>query len=290
MPRASPPGRSRPTQRDLWRRGLSGHHQPDHRRRERRGHRVAEPSLDPLYPVIFIDAIVVKIRDGSVANRPIYVAMAVTMDGERDVWGLWWGREVRGQALVERAHRDQEPGRERRADRLLRRLERPARVGPPPSGRRPTSRPASSTWCATRCATPPALTGRRSPPTFGPSTPPRRSTPPLSDSVSSKRNGGPSTRPSSRSGGRLGGVHSVPLLPGRDPLDDLHNQCHRVAERPVPPIDPDPGHFPTEASAVKSSTSPSSREIPEEQRRQACEKLEASAQHTRASLRQSHQQ
>jgi len=47
--------------------------------------------LDPLYPVIFIDAIVVKIRDGSVANRPIYVAMAVTMDGERDVLGLWVG-------------------------------------------------------------------------------------------------------------------------------------------------------------------------------------------------------
>ncbi len=47
--------------------------------------------LDSLYPVIFIDAIVVKIRDGSVANRPIYVAMAVTMDGERDVLGLWVG-------------------------------------------------------------------------------------------------------------------------------------------------------------------------------------------------------
>jgi transposase-like protein len=47
--------------------------------------------LDALYPVIFIDAIVVKIRDGSVANRPIYVAMAVTMDGDRDVLGLWVG-------------------------------------------------------------------------------------------------------------------------------------------------------------------------------------------------------
>ena len=47
--------------------------------------------LDSLYPVVFIDAIVVKIRDGSVANRPIYVAMAVTMDGERDVLGLWVG-------------------------------------------------------------------------------------------------------------------------------------------------------------------------------------------------------
>ncbi len=37
------------------------------------------------------DAIHVKIRDGQVANRPIYVAMAVTVDGERDILGLWAG-------------------------------------------------------------------------------------------------------------------------------------------------------------------------------------------------------
>jgi len=52
--------------------------------------------LDRLYPVIFIDAIVVKIRDGSVANRPIYVVMAVTMDGDRDVLGLWVGNGGEG--------------------------------------------------------------------------------------------------------------------------------------------------------------------------------------------------
>ncbi len=32
----------------------------------------------PVYPVIFVDAIHDKIRDGQVANRPIYVALAVT--------------------------------------------------------------------------------------------------------------------------------------------------------------------------------------------------------------------
>ncbi|WP_435889258.1 IS256 family transposase [Streptosporangium canum] len=47
--------------------------------------------LDAVYPVIFIDAIHVKIRDGQVANRPIYVALAVTVDGERDILGLWAG-------------------------------------------------------------------------------------------------------------------------------------------------------------------------------------------------------
>ncbi len=41
--------------------------------------------------MILIDAIVVKIRDGQVANRPIYVAMGVNMDGERDVLGCWVG-------------------------------------------------------------------------------------------------------------------------------------------------------------------------------------------------------
>jgi putative transposase len=47
--------------------------------------------LDPVYPVIFIDAIHVKIRDGQVANRPVYVALAVTCEGHRDILGLWAG-------------------------------------------------------------------------------------------------------------------------------------------------------------------------------------------------------
>ena len=47
--------------------------------------------LDPCYPVVMIDAIHVKIRDGQVANRPVYVALAVTCDGLREVLGLWVG-------------------------------------------------------------------------------------------------------------------------------------------------------------------------------------------------------
>jgi hypothetical protein len=39
--------------------------------------------------VIFIDALHVKIRDGHVTNRPIYVVLAVTVDGDRDILGLW---------------------------------------------------------------------------------------------------------------------------------------------------------------------------------------------------------
>ena len=47
--------------------------------------------LERVYPVLFLDAIFVKVRDGQVANRPIYVAVGVTVDGERDILGLWAG-------------------------------------------------------------------------------------------------------------------------------------------------------------------------------------------------------
>jgi len=40
--------------------------------------------LETVYPVIFIDAMVVKVRDGQVANKPVYVVTGVTVDGERD--------------------------------------------------------------------------------------------------------------------------------------------------------------------------------------------------------------
>ncbi len=53
--------------------------------------------LDSVYAVVFIDAINVKIREGQVANRPIYLALGVTVDGERDVLGLWAGEHGDGE-------------------------------------------------------------------------------------------------------------------------------------------------------------------------------------------------
>lgn len=47
--------------------------------------------LDRVYPVLLIDAIVIKVRDTQVANRPVYVAIGVNLDGEREVLGLWLG-------------------------------------------------------------------------------------------------------------------------------------------------------------------------------------------------------
>ena len=52
--------------------------------------------LERVYPVIFIDAMIVKIRDGQVANRPIYTAIGVTVDGQRDILGLWAGQGGEG--------------------------------------------------------------------------------------------------------------------------------------------------------------------------------------------------
>jgi transposase-like protein len=47
--------------------------------------------LDPVYVAIFIDAIVVKVRDGQVANRPVYAVIGVTLEGRKDVLGLTMG-------------------------------------------------------------------------------------------------------------------------------------------------------------------------------------------------------
>jgi transposase-like protein len=47
--------------------------------------------LDAIYAAVFIDAIHVKVRDGQVANRPVYAAIGVTVDGHKDVLGLWMG-------------------------------------------------------------------------------------------------------------------------------------------------------------------------------------------------------
>lgn len=46
---------------------------------------------DAVYAAVFLDAIVVKVRDGQVANRPVYAAIGVTIDGRKDVLGLWIG-------------------------------------------------------------------------------------------------------------------------------------------------------------------------------------------------------
>ncbi|MFN0090394.1 MAG: transposase [Acidimicrobiales bacterium] len=94
---------------------------------------VAVPAPGPglVYPVLFIDALFVKVRDGQVANRPIYVAIGVNVDGEGDILGLWAGRAVRARSSEHRCS--------------------------------PRPRPVSCTCCATASGTRRRSTGRPSP-------------------------------------------------------------------------------------------------------------------------------
>jgi transposase-like protein len=49
--------------------------------------------LDPVYAVVFLDAIVVKVRDNQVVqNKPAYIAVGVDGDGEKHVLGIWLAR------------------------------------------------------------------------------------------------------------------------------------------------------------------------------------------------------
>jgi putative transposase len=66
--------------------------------------------LEDVYPVIFLDAMVLKIREGgSVQRRACYLALGITLEGDRDVLGLWFqeseGAKFWMQVLSELKHR-----------------------------------------------------------------------------------------------------------------------------------------------------------------------------------------
>ena len=153
--------------------------------------------LDAVYAVIFIDAINVKIREGQVANRPIYLALGVTVDGERDVLGLWAGEHGDGEGakywlrvcseIKNRRHQG-------RADGGLRRAERAARTRSMPCGRRPSCKHALSISCGIHLSTPRKETGRRSRKTSSRCTPPRPNPRRWTGSPNSPGNGRSATR------------------------------------------------------------------------------------------------
>jgi putative transposase len=71
----------------LRHRGLARIHQQRHRSRDGRGHRLAARPLEPMYPVVFFDALRVKIReDAVVRNKAIYLALGVLPDGTATSW------------------------------------------------------------------------------------------------------------------------------------------------------------------------------------------------------------
>lgn len=83
--------------------------------------------LEKVYAAVFIDAIMVKIRDGQVRNRPVYAAIGVDLDGHKDILGMWAG-EGDGESakfLAGSAHRPAQSWGQRH---LLPGLRRPQRV------------------------------------------------------------------------------------------------------------------------------------------------------------------
>ena len=62
----------------------------------------AKRPLEDVYPIVFLDCMVIKIREGgSVQRRALYLALGVTLEGlNRDVLGMWFqgdrGRQVLG--------------------------------------------------------------------------------------------------------------------------------------------------------------------------------------------------
>ena len=51
----------------------------------------AKRPLEDVYPIVFLDCMVIKIREGgSVQRRALYLALGVTLDGDRDVLGMWF--------------------------------------------------------------------------------------------------------------------------------------------------------------------------------------------------------
>jgi putative transposase len=49
-----------------------------------------ERSLEPFYPVLFLDALVINVKDGAhIVKKSIYLALAIRLDGQKELLGLW---------------------------------------------------------------------------------------------------------------------------------------------------------------------------------------------------------
>ena len=204
--------------------------------------------LDRVYPVVFIDAIHVKVRDGQVTNRPVYVAIGVSVNGERDILGLWAGDGGEGrEVLALGADRDQEPGRGGRLHHGLRRAQGPARghhhgVG---AGRGPDLHRAPDPQHLPLCR--PAVLGRHVP----------GSAPGLHGTVRGRGEGtlrgvlgqmGPAVPGDHPAvGERVERVRAVPGLRRRNPAGHLQHQRHRIPQRPLPARGEGQGPFPHRA-------------------------------------------
>jgi len=70
---------------------LQGHHLSDHRPVGGEDATWTSRPLERIYAAVVLDAINVKVRDGQVANRPVYAAIGVDLEGQKDILGMWFG-------------------------------------------------------------------------------------------------------------------------------------------------------------------------------------------------------
>ena len=147
--------------------------------------------LDPVYPVLFLDCIHVEIRDGNVANRPIYLALAVTVEGTQDILGLWAGETatVRARSFGCRRSPSYATGASATCAWSSATASKGCRRRSKPFDRKRLRKRASSTSSETVSATPRRRIGRRSPRTSSRSTPHPANRPPWTRSSPSASNG-----------------------------------------------------------------------------------------------------
>ena len=199
---------------------------------------------EDVYPVVFLDALVLKIREaGQVQRRACYLALGITVDGERDVLGMWF-QETEGakfwmQVLTDLKQRGVQDILICCVDGLKGFPEAIEAIFPktivqtcivhlirhclryvPRREREQVARDLKPIYTAIDADA--AQAG----------------------SSASTRSGASGSRRSPRRGGRLGTRDPVPRVPARGPPRDLHDQRDRGAQPPAAQGDQDQGTLP----------------------------------------------
>ena len=204
--------------------------------------------LDEIYAAIFIDAIVVKVRDGQVANRPFYAAIGVSLAGERDILGLWAGTGGEGakfwmSVLTDLRNRGVKDVFFVVCDGLKGLPEVVSNVWPQAIVQTCIIHLIRNTF---------RLTSRKYWDEI------KRDVKPIYTAVNAAAARSAFRRAGRQVGAALPGgdpvvgqrlerVHPVPGLRRGDPAGDLLDECHRVAQRPLPTSDQGPRAFPLRA-------------------------------------------
>ena len=209
--------------------------------------------LDPVYPVIFIDAIVVKVRDGQVRNKPIYVVIGVTVNGERDILGLWAGDGGEGakfwlQVLTELKNR----GVADVCIAVCDGLKGPARAITTVVGAHRGAGRASSTCSATRSGYASRKYWDQIAQDLRPVYTAATEAEALARFERVRREVGQAVSGDQPAvAERLVGVRAVPGLRRGDPQDHLLDERDRVVQRPLPPRRPGPRALPQRAGRAE---------------------------------------